>query len=219
MKLCFSPFSPSSSQPACTASLPPPLFSAATTMERPGGHLLLDVPLPRGAAKLSTALCLRAGAFPALPRAQIEPPAATSPPPWPLQRSTPDPYLARAPALKVPQQTVPLVLLPFPHSQTSERRRRPNRTTASRAHRGAHSSSLPPLNPTPPIAPPHLSASSQPLLVAQSPPEHPRRRAPPPPRPCSPWTAHLRPSLREPRVPRASPRSPLSPPPPIPHRR
>ena len=54
------------------------------------------MPLPRVAPKLSTALCLRAGAFPALPRAQIDPPVATSSLSWTAQDRAWLPYISRA---------------------------------------------------------------------------------------------------------------------------
>jgi len=55
-----------------------------------------------------------------------EPPAAaTSTPPWRARDRARRSLLSHAAALQVPQLANPFVLLLFPHSDTSERRRRP----------------------------------------------------------------------------------------------
>ena len=62
--------------------------------------------------------------------------AATSPPPWPEQRSTPDPHLSRASApLEVPQR-VPLALSHAPCPDSPNQRRRPPATRRARRRRG-----------------------------------------------------------------------------------
>ena len=71
--------------------------------------------------------------------------AATSPPPWPEQRSTPDPHLSRASAsLEVPQR-VPLALSHAPCPVSPNQRRRSSVTPASSTpQRSRHCSSPPP---------------------------------------------------------------------------
>ena len=72
----------------------------------------------------------------------------TSLPPWRARCSTPALDFSRAAALQIPQKASPLVLLPFPHSQSSEHTATIRQTPASL---------------TPPSS--RLSAAPQPVLT------------------------------------------------------
>ena len=149
-----------------------------------------------------------------------EPPAATtSTPPWRARDRARRSLLSRAAALQVPQLANPFVLLLFPHSDASERRRRPY--PRRRAHPRRRPTIPDPIHPlqTPPKALPPPHEANRPLLVAQTPPEPPRRRASSSNSRRSPWTAFLQPFFRDPRAPKGSPRPPLRFPHPKPRRR
>ena len=74
---------------------------------------------------LLTALLPRAGAPSLSHAAQNLLAAATSPPPWPEQRSTPDSHLARASASLETQHRNPLALSLAFYPEPAEHRRRP----------------------------------------------------------------------------------------------
>src|SRR6185312_7254011 len=126
LKLQTNPLSPSS----C-------LFLCFTPADRQRGTARRGGPPPRRLLLLVASThrpetprrpCHRAVPPPVVPRAPTERraarAAATSPPRWQARGRSRRPPLARATALHIPPQANPLVILPFPRSQSSERRRR-----------------------------------------------------------------------------------------------
>ena len=151
---------------------------------------------------------------------------ATSPSPWPGQDTPPELDFSHAAAIQVPQRASSLVLLPIPHSQSSERCCRPY--PRRRAHPRRRTASLLLLRPqlTPPVALPRPCATLRPNPALRPPPEPPRRRSRAPPPPSSPRSRHCSPAPPKSTLPRAShtptgaprldPRRPV--PPEYPHR-
>ena len=118
-----------SSSPACLPACSPPEPCAARPPWRATSprHLLLLVASTHR-PETPRRPCHRAVPPPVVPRAPTERraarTAATSPPRWQARGRSRCPPLARATALHIPPQANPLVILPFPRSQSSERRRR-----------------------------------------------------------------------------------------------
>ena len=183
--------------PASLLSLSPPLFSAATAVQRcrcsgPAGR-----PPPACASRPRVAPdrlhrpCLSAGALLSLPRA-------------PETTAGRHIFVAVASSDRVPAapsfvrirtggspRPIPLTIVLFPRPQTPEHLRcSPERRRASSSP-STHSSKAPPPVPTSPLAPPRSRAANRPPLVDHPPPEHPCRRDPLPPQPCPLWTALL----------------------------
>ena len=123
------PFRSLSSSPACLPAYSPPESCAARPPWRATSprHLLLLVASTHR-PETPRRPCHRAVPPPVVPRAPTERraarAAATSPPRWQAHGRSRCPPLARATALHIPPQANPLVILPFPRSQSSERCRR-----------------------------------------------------------------------------------------------
>ena len=175
-KLQIDPFSPS---PVCLSALSPPVPCAARPprWDAPGQiqlrlrftwrpHELLDPPpyaleppLPRHATPPSPAV-------------------ATATPPWPVQRSTPGPQLARAPASGEPEHSILCALSLAPRSGSPEHHRLRHYRPSSELAADSHPPPFPPaINPANRSA--SLSRSSLTSSRRLSYTKNPSRRAPP----------------------------------------